>query len=143
MLQTPTEFPHVGSYAVFRGAKVRIQRINPNGTRLVMGRKDRHRQITATVALDQLSAYSEPEDAIELWSSARIASVQGDAFTTRDDAWSDFFAWHRTVYQRAPGIDKAVFTRRLSDSGFRVERRRPPYSKGFGFALFDAAEMAA
>lgn len=147
MLQAPTEFPHVGSYAVFRNTKVRIQRINPNGTRLVTGITDRRKPVTATVALDQLTPYAAPEDAIELWSSARITSVHSDAFTTRDDAWADFFAWHLNVYQREPAIDKTIFARRLSDSGFRMERRRPLYARsirnGFGFALLDAAGVAA
>ncbi|UZW55523.1 hypothetical protein NUH86_01590 [Sphingobium sp. JS3065] len=147
MLQTPTEFPHVGSYAVFRGAKVRIQRVNPNGTRLVIGQTDRRKQVTATVTLDQLTAWSTPEDAVDLWASARIVSVSDDAFTTADDTWADFFAWHSAVYQREPGIDKAALARRLTDRGFRAKHGRKLYTsgirKGFGFLLIAAPAEAA
>ncbi|MEV5021388.1 hypothetical protein MRBLMA1_001210 [Sphingobium sp. LMA1-1-1.1] len=147
MLQTPTEFPHVGSYAVFRNTKVRIQRINPNGTRLVIGQAERRKVVTATVALDQLTPWAAPDDAIDLWASSRIASVSSDSFTAVADAWGDFLAWYRTVYQREPSIDKAVFARRLRDSGFQAKKVRTLYTSGirngFSFALHAAEEAAA
>lgn len=147
MLQTPTEFPHVGSYAVFRSTKVRIQRINPNGTRLVIGQTERRKVVTATVALDQLSPWASPEDAVDLWASTRIASLGGDSFTGAVDVWADFLGWYRTIYQSEPPIDKAVLCRRLRDSGFQAAKGRTPLGSGirngFRFSLHAARKAAA
>jgi len=147
MLQTPTEFPHVGSYAVFRGTKVRIQRINPNGTRLVIGQAERRKVVTATVALDQLTPWSSPEDVVDLWASSRIACVSSSAFAVMDDIWADFLAWYRAVYQSEPTIDKAALDRRLRACGFQATKRRPLYQRsirtGFCFVLYAPKEAAA
>lgn len=142
MLQVPTEFPHVGSYAVFRGTKVRIQGIHPNGTRLVMGRTDRNRQVTATVALAQLAPWSEPEDALELWAERRIASVNPPSFTPTAEAFVDYTAWHRQTYQRDPAMTAKAFVRAMEAKGFPRGRQLYSNTRGFTIALHEKAIAA-
>lgn len=120
MLQTPTEFPHAGSYALYRGDKVRIQQINANGTRLISGRSRKHGSIMKTVAVDQLAPFAEAQHNVQRWADERIATVTFDPRTRAGAAWEDYAAWYEREQPADPIVTRQAFARRVFAMGYRT-----------------------
>lgn len=145
MLQTPTEFPHAGSYALYRGAKVRIQQINADGTRLISGRTSDRHAIDKKVTIDQLEPFTEAQHNVQRWADERIATVTFDPRTSASDAWEDYLAWYDREHPGDPIVTRQAFARRVFAMGYRtapLERPDAPAVKAWNFTL-NAAPSAS
>ena len=146
MLAHATPFPFAGSQALYGDRHVRIQRVEADGRRLIIGTG--RPQLCKTVEVEELADAAQPADPIASWLGERVDRDTPGALAAFVDLYDDFaaFCGLRGI-AAADIVPPIVFGRRIHyATGAKTTIRRlpdrPNAARCLPFRLLDKADAA-